>query len=117
MTGHVVVDNETGAAVHVAACGTPFAVALRNRHVKPEVVWPLCRTDVVIPEGRSSYEVIILASLLVCTNATPTGTTPACLPGGGMPPLPPGRYHAALYQQPSVVAQPRAIPVRVTAAT
>lgn len=114
LAGHVLVDNRTGQAVRVAGCLTLFQVVLTSRGYRPPVAWPSCLQEFTIPVGRSRYRVTIQASYLQCGQGHPRDGLRACLPGGHMPPLPPGLFHARLYQARPVVPTPPAVTIRVT---
>ena len=104
MTGHVVVDNNTGHALHATGCISLFAVALGNDEIAPRVAWALCLQRFTIPSGSSRYPVTVTARDLSC---------PPC--SNGLPrPLPPGDYRAMLFQASPVVPTPPAVGVRVT---
>lgn len=76
-----------------------------------------CSQTFMIPAGKSSYPVRVLASYLGCSVGHPGGGFPACLPGMKAPALSPGDYHATLFFLVSQFAPvPSAIPVRVTPA-
>jgi hypothetical protein len=115
MTVRVLVRNRTGHALHVKGCLELFQVALASRTYHPALAWPLCLQRLTIPAGRSSYRVQILATYLQCTQGPPQDGAPSCLPGGRMPPLPPGVYHTQLFQYRPLAPAPPPIPVRVTA--
>ena len=114
MSGHVVVDNNTGHAIHTHGCGSPFAVALATSIYHPQVITGACSGATTIPAGRFSYPVKVLASYLACSIGHPDGDLPPCLPGRKLPPLPAGTYQATLFQDSHVVPAPPTIPVRVT---
>jgi len=115
MTGRVLVRNRTGHALHVKGCLSLFQVALASRTYHPAVAWPACLQRLTISAGRSSYRVQILATYLQCTQGPPQNGAPSCLPGGRMPPLPPGVYHTQLFQSLPLATAPPPIIVRVTA--
>ena len=115
MTVRVLVRNRTGHALHVKGCLELFQVALASRTYHPAVVWPTCLQRLTIPAGRSSSRVQILATYLQCTQGPPQHGLPSCLPGGRMPPLPPGVYHTQLFQSLPLAPAPPPILVRVTA--
>ena len=115
ITGRVLVRNHTGHALHLIGCGGFFAVALASRTYHPKVAWPLCRQRLTIPAGRSSYRVRIGATYNECTQGPPQDGMLSCLPGGRMPPLPPGVYHTQLFQSLPLAPAPAALSVRVTA--
>jgi heat shock protein HslJ len=116
MSGHVIVDNNTGHVLHVAGCGSLFAVALGNAKIKPNPAFASCRQIVTIPIRQSSYTVTVRATYLGC-GGTPLGDNPACVTTNGhtaLPRLPPGEYDATLFQSSNVVQTPPPIAVRVT---
>src|SRR4051794_7967142 len=53
MNANVVVDNDSGHALHVYGCGDVFNVALTNDDYRPVVPFPMCRQRITIPTGRS----------------------------------------------------------------
>jgi hypothetical protein len=114
MSGRVIVENNTGHAIHASGCLTLFQVALTGKRYHPAVAWPTCLQPFTIPIGKSSYPVTVEASYRECSQGRPQADLRACLPGRRMPPLPPGDYHAVLYQVSHLVSVPRAITVRVT---
>lgn len=114
MSGRVVVENNTGRAIHASGCLALFQVALVSGSYHPSVAWPLCLQPFTIPAGRSSYPVTVEASYSQCSQGRPQDGLKACLPGPRPPPLPPGDYRATLFQEGHLVPVPPAIPVRVT---
>ncbi|MGA2037267.1 MAG: hypothetical protein ABSH04_06760 [Acidimicrobiales bacterium] len=114
MSGSIVVENDTGRVIHVSGCGALFQVALANNKYRPTVAWHLCLETITIPIGKSTYAVKVEASYLGCTQGRPQGAFKACLSDGKPPALPPGDYHARLFQSGNIVAVPPAITVRVT---
>lgn len=110
--GRVVVRNNTGRAIHTSGCGTLFQVALTSSRYHPDPVWLSCLQPFTIPVGVSSYQITVVATYLHCGDRQ----SPACLPGGGMPPLPSGKYRARLFQSRHLVQAPPGVPVRVIAA-
>jgi len=114
MSGRVVVENTTGRAIFVSGCLGLFQVVLVNRAYRPAVGWLLCLQRFTIPTGQSAYPVTVAASYNTCSQGPP-GAARACLPGGHPPPLPPGVYHAVLFQAHHLVSVPPAVTVRVTA--
>jgi hypothetical protein len=115
LTGRVLVSNRTGHALHLTGCGGFFQVALASRTYHPEVAWPACAQRLTIPAGRSSYRVRIGATYGMCTQGPPQDGMKSCLPGGRMPPLPPGVYHTQFFQYRPLAAAPAPVTVRVTA--
>ena len=114
MSGRVVVENNTGRALHVPGCGGVFQIVLVSSTYHPAVAWPLCAQVFTIPIGESSYPVTIVASYSQCSAGRPHGAVRACLPDRRPPPLPPGEYHAKLFQLDNLVPVPPAMTVRVT---
>jgi len=112
MPGRVVVENDTGRAIHTSGCLSLFQVALVSSSYHPSVSWFTCLQRFVIPTGRSSYPVTVAATYNQCGPSKPSVSR--CLPGGGMPPLPPGRYRAVLFQFRHLVPVPPPIAIRVT---
>jgi heat shock protein HslJ len=112
MTGHVVVENNTGHEIPASGCGSLFAVMLGNDAIDAEPAWPQCAQPLPIPVGESRYAVTIWASYGSCSTAA-QGTLPACIPGVGSPPLPPGDYQARFFQSSPVVAPALPIDVKV----
>ena len=110
--GRVVVRNNTGRAIHTSGCGMLFQVALASNSYHPGVAWLTCLQRFTIPVGVSSYRVTVAATYLVCGDRQ----SPACPPGGGMPPLPTGKYRARLFQSRHLVQVPPGVRVRVIAA-
>jgi hypothetical protein len=115
MTGRVLVSNRTGHALHLIGCGGFFQVALASRTYHPDVAWPACAQRLTIPAGRSSYRIRIEATYRECTQGPPQDGMLSCLPGGRMPPLPPGVYHTQFFQYRPLAAAPAPVTVRVTA--
>jgi hypothetical protein len=114
MAVRVVVENNTERAIHVAGCGTLFQVALSSKRYRPAVAWITCLQVLTIPVGRSSYRMTVEARYNGCSRG-PSHDLRACLLNGLPPPLPPGDYHATLFQVRHVVPSPPPITVRVKA--
>jgi len=114
MPGRIVVENNTGRAIHVSGCWRLFQVALTSNKYQPAVAWPTCSQTFTIPVGESSYPATVEASYSQCSPGRPHGAVRACLPNRRPPPLPPGDYHAMLFQVGNLVPVPPAITVRVT---
>lgn len=114
MTGHILVDNTTGHAIRVPGCLTLFQVELTSPGYRPTVAWAACLQEITIPAGHTRERVTIRASYNQCGQGSQGNGTRACLPGGGMPPLPPGTYHARLFQSRRLVQIPPAVTVQVT---
>jgi hypothetical protein len=114
MAGHVLVDNNTGHAIHVSGCLSLFQVLLTSSRYRPGVAWAACLQRFTIPAGETRYPVTVWATYSQCSQGRPQHGLRPCLPGGRMPPLPPGQYHAKLFQLRKLVRVPSAIMVRVT---
>ena len=113
-TAQVVVQNNTGQPLEVRGCGSPFALALTSPSYQPEVAVPTCASMISFPPGRSTYTLELSANYLACrTSPSPTATV-ACLPSGGIPPLPPGDYQAVLYQNYPIAPSPPGQLIHVT---
>jgi len=117
MSARVIVENGTGHAKRVGGCGTLFQIALVSRTYRPQVAWLTCLQNFTIRPGRNIYRIPITATYLQCSQSRrPPPGQKACL-RRGMPPLPPGHYHAELFQSTRLFPSPPAIPVLVTPAT
>ena len=114
MAGHVLVDNRTGHAVRVSGCLSLFEVLLTSGTYRPTAAWPLCLQRFTIPAGQTRYPVTIGATYSQCSQGRAHDGVIRCLPGGRMPPLPAGTYHARLFQAHQFVRVPPPITVRVT---
>jgi len=114
MAGYVEVDNTTGHAVQVTGCLALFQVILTSSTYRPVAAWEACLRQFTIPVGQARYRVTLAASYSQCSQGRPRGGVRACLPGGRMPPLPPGTYHARLCQAAKLVRVPPEVAVRVT---
>jgi hypothetical protein len=114
MSGYVIVENNTGQALHPIGCISLFSTFLSNASITPHPFFPQCVQTFTIPVGASSYPIGVDSTYLEC--AGPLGNGRRCLEQNGrnvMPPLPPGRYEATLWG--NVVPTPPPITVRVTA--
>jgi hypothetical protein len=98
MSGHVLIENNTGRAIDAYGCLTLFQVLLVGGSYHPPVAWLGCLRPLSIPAGQSSYPVTVAATYLQCSQGRPSNGIKACLPGGHPPPLPPGTYQAVLFQ-------------------
>lgn len=114
MSGHVLVDNTTGHAIHVFGCVSLFQVLLTSSTYRPTVGWFTCLQRFTIAAGESRYAVTVRASYAECSQGRPQHRLKPCMPAGRMPPLPPGTYHAKLFQTDDLVRVPPALTVRVT---
>ncbi len=116
MSGHLIVENNTGHVLHALGCISYFAVALNNARIHQGAGGAQCIEGFTFPVGESSYSVTVQATYFGC-GGTPLGTNPPCLTHSGhtiLPPLPPGNYQAKLFQSGNVVPTPPSITVRVT---
>jgi hypothetical protein len=114
MSGHVLVDNTTGHAIQVPGCVKLFQVLLTSSTYRPTVGWFTCLQRFTIPAGESRYAVTVLARYSQCSQGRPQHGLKPCRPDGRMPPLPPGTYHAKLFQVGNIVRVPPALTLRVT---
>lgn len=112
MPARVVVENNTGRAISTTGCGTLFAIGLVNGTYRQDIAWPACGQRLTIPTGQSAWRAFIEARYTECSQ-DPHGFRP-CV-DGHPPPIPPGDYHAVLYQSGHLVPEPPAVKVRVTA--
>ena len=112
LKGRVVVRNNTGRAIDTIGCGTLFIIALTSSSYHPDVPWLTCLQRFTIPVGVSSFRITVAATYLACGDLQ----SPACLPGGGMPPLPAGTYRARLFQRGHLIEPAPTTRVHVTAA-
>jgi hypothetical protein len=113
MLAHIVVDNRTGHAIHANGCGQLFELALGSDSYPAQAGWPACLQPLTIAAGKTSYPWTIRATYDEC-GGTGNPPLPACLPGGGAPPLPTGMYRVVFFQSSNIVSAPAPIPVRVT---
>jgi hypothetical protein len=97
----VVVSNNTGAPIDLTYCGAEFAVGLENDEVDPQLGFNRCLQQSQLAPGVTAFGVQISASYGSCVAVGPDDLQPAgmveCLPGGALPPLPPGDYRTRLY--------------------
>jgi hypothetical protein len=114
MLAHIVVDNRTGHAIHAYGCGQLFELALESSSDPDQAAaWPACLQPLTIAAGETSYPWTITATYDGC-GGTGNPPLPACLSGGGPPPLPDGMYWVVFFQSSNIVSAPAPIPVRVT---
>jgi hypothetical protein len=115
MSGHVIVKNNTGQALHVTGCISLFGIALSNSKIHQAVAFRLCAQRFTIAVGESSHRVSVYATYSGCSETgQPQGADPRCLPNNPLPSLPSGRYEATLVQSSVIVPTPPPIAVRVT---
>jgi heat shock protein HslJ len=113
--GSVVVQNDTGEALHASGCGHYFQVLLENDDVRQEPGWRLCLEQFTFPVGESRHPITVSARYNNCVGGAGLEGFPTCVPGGGPPPLPVGDYRATLFQSGNVVPAPPPIPFHVVA--
>ena len=114
MSGHVVVENNTGHEIRATESRLLPNRALRTP-ISRGMLWPLCAVPFTIPVGESTYPVTVMAAYATC-GATPGPDFPKCSatgPSQGPPPLPPGVYQATLFQSSPVVSLPPPIDITV----
>jgi hypothetical protein len=99
--GSILVDNETGQAIHVGACGEIFQVDLANQHVVPNPAWTTCAHIFTIPAGPSAWPISVGTTYDQCGF---TGT-PRCV-HDRIPDLPTGTYEATTYEAGSTIPVP-----------
>jgi hypothetical protein len=96
--GTVIVSNATGEPIDIGFCGAEFAVGLANDEVEQALGFEDCLETGTIPPGTSTYGVVVRASYGSCVAGTSEPPTlVACLPEGGVPPLPAGEYRTRVY--------------------
>jgi hypothetical protein len=99
VTGHVIVENDSGNSVKMNDCGSPFQVLLTNTGVHQQPVWPACYGPLSVPVGVSNYPVYVTARYSMCHLK---GPPPLCKKDG----LPPGQYEANLFQSTTIAPTP-----------
>jgi hypothetical protein len=113
----VVIANDSGEVVHVAACGVPFLVELESPSIPAEFIRLLCLEDFVVPVGESRWPTTITTTYHTCTRS-PDSTLPSsttivrCPEPPGIPTFPPGDYRAVADMASSAIPTPA--PVEVT---
>lgn len=119
VTARVVIDNETGHPVNFADCdGGAYEVVLWAGGYRPGAAWPACLGHDTLPAGESTRVVRFMAAYGSCApqRPVPPGAR-ACLPDGGIPPLPPGTYRAVTFPaDPGMLPVPAPVTVRLVAA-
>ena len=91
MAATFTVDNETGHAVKFGGCvdDQVFAVGLGNAKVPYPGIASSVACFSTLHKGLNVFHEHVWATYQICGAST----GPSCLSGGGMPGLPPGRYH------------------------
>lgn len=112
--GKVVVENRTGHDINRIGCHTIFQVLLASSTYTPMPGWLLCWQRITIPTGQSSFPVYVRAAYSECSQAGASAGIPACAPGSGLAPLPPGAYLATTFEEGNAIPLPAAVKVRVT---
>jgi hypothetical protein len=114
LSGQVIIDNQTGHALHFRGCGSPVNVTLSNGHYHPTGAGAACAGTATVPTGQTTYPVKVEASYLSCSVGHADGNMPRCAPGDQPPPLPPGTYQASLSVAISVAQAPPPVIIHVT---
>ncbi len=121
--GDLVVTNASGSVIELRdphGCTPDFAVGLTNATL-PAVNAPgfaaVCGSAaLVLPPGTTTFPVDVITTYTGCTNGPTLGgryRLPRCVPHGGPPSLPAGRYVAVLYGS-SLALPPATTPVTLT---
>ena len=121
INGTVIVTYRGRAPVNLnRRCLPYYAVALMNRRFPPFAAF---RTDCssapfLIRPGQNRLAVTVVTTYQACSEVArqATRSSPACLPGGRMPPLLPGRYEAVLVGDALPLPAPAPVPVSLTKA-
>ena len=114
LTATVIVENDTGHALHGVKCGPVFAVGLENGTVKQDMVFAACAVAYSIPVGESTYPATINAFYQECDNSPdPARHLVACADGGRPPALPEGTFRVRLYGAEGLVPRPASATVTV----
>ena len=113
MDGQVIVENNTGHALHPFGCLTLFEVVLHNAQVPADIAGFDCYGNLpTIPVGESTWPMPVSATYFMCGMSGPPNQ---CI-NGRPPPLPLGLYEASLYQMASTnIPDPPSIVVRLIA--
>ena len=85
MDGEVIVDNDTGAPIEMAGCGSIYQAGLAHDGYRQEMAWATCLRVFEVPVGESRWPVGVLARVHGCTNDETAVTYPRCLPSGELP--------------------------------
>ncbi len=102
--GTLVVENRSGhqiALLDPHGCQPSMAVALTSATLAPVVGFSaICiGRPLVLYPGATRFPADVITTALGCipgTTSDASASVPACLPGGGPPPLATGTYHAVL---------------------
>jgi hypothetical protein len=99
--GTLVVVNNTARQVTLEGpgeCHGKWAVTLTNTSVQPDVAFTQeCGSErMVLAPGANRFPFTLSTSYHACSNSSNPAEMVRCLPGGGIPPLPPGNYQAVL---------------------
>jgi len=114
--GTLVVTNKTQEGINLnhsnRGCRPQFAIVLTSNSFDPEVGFtlPCFGRPLVIRPGTNRFPITVVATYSHCSATS----KPACIGTSGMPPIPPGRYVAALIGGDDVLALPPPQPVPVT---
>jgi hypothetical protein len=123
VTGHLVIDNNTGTTVHLLSggktgCTPQWAVSLGNSKIPPmEAFASMCGLQpLVLRPGENRLPFTMQARYDHCGGTGSNGPVkPACVGSPpAPPPLPADEYHAILTGGLGGVPKPAPVPVRVT---
>jgi hypothetical protein len=91
--GYMRVTNNTGRRITVDGCLSWFSAGVENKRIPFHPVTPACLQRFTIGVGVSRYRVKLATTYQSCVPpAEATKTSPACLAGPRLPPLPAGIY-------------------------
>ncbi|HEY7433372.1 MAG TPA: hypothetical protein VH641_21855 [Streptosporangiaceae bacterium] len=115
--GTLVVTNHGPTVNLTHGCRPAYAVVLTSHRFPPDAAFPAdCSVrSFIIKPGVNRLAVTVATTYMGCTadQKRATHSTPACMRGNRMPPLPEGRYHAVLVGSGNLRLPPPA-PVAVT---
>lgn len=100
-------------------CGPLYVVALTNGTIIPRPGFgAVCERPLVISPGENRLPVSVGTIYDTCSEgeAPVTASSPACLPGSRLPPLPAGPYRAVLIGTGLALPDPPPVTVVITAA-
>jgi len=113
LRGRITVENNLGREIRFLGCGFVFSVLPVGDGYHPAPAWPRCLQELTIPTGTTTYPVTVAGTYDRCAKVA-QGDTPACLPDGKMPGLPPGQYAVTTFSLSSDVPLPAPVMVTVT---
>lgn len=117
--GVLVVKNPHASINLNHGCRPQFAVTLSNRRFPPDAVFPLpCSIKpFIITHGTNRLPFTVSTGYPGCTQpggGPITPTSPSCIGGNMIPPLPPGTYQAVFNNFGMSLPTPRPVPVTLT---